>query len=160
MDKFGEQFLFLNKIAEKYRALEYHLDVQISILVGLSSAIFVFANSRNPITLPFLVLGIFSGITAVCSLFAIHPPKFMRGKNRERSFFHNKKIASFKSSSEYKKIISNALENKDIIMDESILEIYNMVKYYYQPKRLLLKIARNILVLGIIISSILFIIRY
>ena len=123
-------------------------------------AIFVFSASKFPgesgdISLAFLVLSIFSLLSTLVGLFAIHPPKWMRKRGQEESLMYNKKISSFPSSVEYGDQLLNVMTGQEEMARQYAVELYNISKYYYRPKRNLFHIARRIFILGIAISLVL-----
>lgn len=152
----GALVRFLNGILEKATVFVRHFDTQTNILVGVSSAIFLFVFSvaarQETVNTSLIVLGIFSGLSALLSLYAIHPPRFMRKKRQEESLMYNKKVASFPSYNEYKDALREVVKNREEILRQYSIEIYNLYKYYYHPKRKLFNAARNILILGVFIS--------
>lgn len=102
----GGSVRFLTSIMQKATDFIRHLDSQTNVLVSISSAIFLLVVSRvysqETINIPLLILGSFAGISALVSLYAIHPPRFMRNKRQEESLMYNKKVANFASHVEYK----------------------------------------------------------
>lgn len=146
---------FSNGILDKTGKLIQHVDTQTNILIGISSAIFVFVAStmRNgQINLPLVLLGFFSAATCLCGLFAIHPPRFMRKKGQKESLMYTGEISRCKTDLEYCKKIKAVLENRDKVLMQYSKEIYNLSKYYYRPKRKIFKFSRNLLLIGIILS--------
>ncbi len=165
MEKISKEILkepviqFLEGIVQKHYSFSQHLDNQVNILVGVSTAIFLFSLSQVLNGLAegvFMILALTSGTTLFIGLFAIHPPRFMRKRGQEESLSYNKKIASYKSSNEYWKDLRNIVDNKEAVIKQYAIEIYNVSKFYYRPKRLLFHTARNILVFGIFITLITF----
>ena len=150
---------FLSSMLQKSISFAQHMDNQTSILVGLSSGIFILAVSQvrgenGLISLPLLVLAIFSLLSALIALFAILPPRCMRKKGQEESLLYNKEIASFASASRYCKELIKVSGSMDEIIKQFSLELYNLSRFYYQPKRRLFKYARHLLLFGILISLI------
>jgi len=157
---FGCSLSFLNGMLRKTTSFVQHLDTQINILIGISLGMFAFGASKfqgenGDISLAFLVLTIFSLLSTLVGLFAIHPPKWLRKRGQEESLMYNKKISSFSSSVEYGDELLKAIKNKEEIVRQYATELYNISKYYYRPKRNLFHIARRIFLLGITISFIL-----
>jgi hypothetical protein len=144
---------FLEGIVQKHYSFSQHLDNQVNILVGVSTAIFLFSLSQfldDNAGKPFLVLAVTSGVTLFIGLFAIHPPAFMRKRGQEESISYNKKIASYTSSQDYWKELRNVIDDKEEIIRQYATEIYNVSKFYYRPKRKLFHVARTVLVVGIL----------
>lgn len=147
---------FLEELIEKSYQFPLHLDTQTNILVGVSSAIFLFSiSSFLEITkdAAFLVLAVFSALSALVGLFAIHPPRFMRKRGQTESLMHHKHIVSFRSPKEYSQKLLQIIGDKRRVTEEFATEIYNVSKYYYRPKRKLFHLARNLLFLGILASA-------
>jgi len=150
-------FFFLSGILQKSGNFARHMDNQTNILVGLSFGIFILSVSQaitesELISLPLLILAIFSLASALTALFAVIPPRIMRKRGQKESLFYNKEIASFKSSDHYEKELSKVCYDFNRIIHQYALELYNLSNYYYQPKRRLFKCSRNLLLLGIFLS--------
>ena len=151
---------FADRTLEKSYAFAQHLDTQTNILVGVSTAIFLFSLSRvlsEGGHLPFVLLSFFAGLSSFVGLFAIHPPKFMRKRGQEESLMYHKHIIGFSSPAEYAKQILAVVDDENRIIKEYATEIYNVSKYYYRPKRILFHMARNLLILGILVSFLSFV---
>ncbi|MBI4276499.1 hypothetical protein HY629_01525 [Candidatus Uhrbacteria bacterium] len=151
----GAQMRFLNGLMEKMSRQIQHLDTQVNILIGLSSAIVVIGVSRVQGTLalsPLLILSACAGISALVGLFAIHPPKFMRKRRQPESLFYNKTIMDFPSSTAYAQQLAHIVGDQDAMTKQYATEVYNLARFIYRPKRKLFKLARNILLLGIFLS--------
>ena len=145
----------LTGILDKSTKLIQHLDTQTNILIGISSAIFVFMTTglkEGNLNAALLVLGVFSATAALVGLFAIHPPRFMRKKGQKESLMYNKNIGNFRTYEVYQKQLNKIFESREDILKQYAMEIYNLAKYYYQPKRQIFKLSRNILLSGIILS--------
>jgi hypothetical protein len=145
--------VFLNGVLGKATEVILHFDIQTNILIGISTAISAFAvtNIKNN-GVVFSMLAIFSIISVVFGLYAVHPPKFLRKKGQRESLLYNKKISDFKNSTEYANELKKIIDDKDSLIDEYSNEIYNIYKYHYRPKRSLFKISRNFLIIGILFS--------
>lgn len=150
---------FLNEITGKIGTMTEHIDNQVNILIGISSAIFLFSvngyisYSRYPI----LILAIFAAASTCVGLVAIHPFRFMRKRGSVESIMYGKKVTGCKDASEYEEILQETMDSRDKIIHEYSIEIYNRHKYYYQPKRRLYTLTRNVLMLGIILSIVTFV---
>ena len=158
-----ESIEMLNGMLHKADSFAQHLDIQANILIGINLAIFLFSISLyrdNVDELFFLVLAIVTGISTLVSILAIHPPRFMRKRGQRESLFYNKKVAEFESSKKYIKAVQEIIKNRDNVTQEYLLEIYNVYKYYYRPKRKLFNLARNILIIGIYFCALLFILSF
>jgi hypothetical protein len=153
---------FLEGIVQKHYSFSQHLDNQVNILVGVSTAIFLFSLSRflsNGGEIPFLILAISSGVTLFIGLFAIHPPAFMRKRGQEESISYNKAISAHVSSKEYWAKLRIVIDDKEEIIKQYATEIYNVSKFYYRPKRRLFHAARNVLVFGILATFVAFLVE-
>jgi cysteine synthase len=84
---FNTIFTFLDSVLDKTVSYAHHMDNQIQILVGISSAVFVFAATQfsEKGDLFLLVLATFSIISAIVALLAIHPP-FYEKKRAARKY--------------------------------------------------------------------------
>ena len=107
-----------------------------------------------------LIVSVFSATSSFISLLAIHPPKVLRKRNQIESLMYNKKIASLKSSKEYARQLENIFSDEKKIIEQFSIEIYNLCKYYYRPKRKLFNLSRNVLISGIFIALIAFIVDF
>jgi hypothetical protein len=149
---------FLDSILDKMTSYAQHMDNQIQILVGISSAVFVFSATQfsEKRELFLLVLALFSISSAIVALFAIHPPGFMRKRGQPESLMYNKKIISFSSAKNYGEEILKVVKDPNEILQQYATEIYNLSRYYYRPKRTLFHFARSIFLLGFIFSFLFF----
>jgi len=130
------------------------LDNEINILLGLNSAIFVFTATqieRNPDSAAILTILIFSAIASLSALLAIHPPKIFRRSTDERSLLSPDKIMSMDSFSRYKNELETTFADREKIIEEYALTIWNFSRYR-KSKRVLFNISRNVLFLGISLS--------
>ena len=151
--------MFLGTILEKAHIMADNLNNQVSILVGVNSALFVFSLSQylaKQSDIIFLILSFFTGATSLIGLLAVHPPNFMRKRNQPESIMFNKKITSYASPDDYAGILLETMKNREAIFKEYAREIYNVSKYYYQPKRKLFNFARNIFIVGMVVTFLYF----
>lgn len=72
----------------------------------------------------------------------------------------NKNICSFASFKKYTEEIQKLTTDKDAMVEQYSIEIYNLAKYYYRPKRKLFHLSRNILLIGLGLFMLLFLIMY
>jgi hypothetical protein len=150
----GAAMRLLGSVMDKTLRIAIQIDTQINILIGLSSALFVFAASRvgsgeSRFLLPLVVAA--AGAAILC-LFAVHPPRFMRKHGQMESVLYAKRIASFETPQAYAAELSAVSVDRDRIFTEYACEVYNLVRFYYQPKRKLFHAARMVLLLGIATS--------
>jgi len=157
--------MFLNSILEKADEYSRHVDNQINILVGLCTAIFVFCAAQIQ-TFGFAnsaywtVLGLFSVTAAIVGLFGLHPPRFISKHGQKESYMYSKNIANADSAKEYAEKLAEIVKSEDKITEQYSIEIYNVYKYYYRPKRSFFKASRSVLITGLLTTSLLFIISY
>lgn len=145
----------LTGIMEKATSFVRQFDTQANILIGISSgfALLSFSMMQNKIAFkPFAVLGFFSVLSVFAGLYSVHPPRFMRKKRQQESLLYNKKIGGFPSHAEYGEELIKMFEDRNRFVQEYALEIYNLYKYYYRPKRQLFTISRNLLIVGIVLG--------
>jgi hypothetical protein len=69
----------------------------------------------------------------------------LRKRNQEESLMYNKKVSSLKSANEYAKQLGYSMEDEKNITEQFAIEIYNLCKYCYRPKRELFNLSRNLL---------------
>ncbi len=156
LKKIGDHFL--DGLLQKTYSFAQHLDHQVNILLGISSAVFLFSLSRvlerggGP---AFLVLSVCAGLSSLVALFAVHPPKFMRKRGQKESVFYHKHAETFSSSAEYAQALGEVIEHKEAMIQEYATEAYNVSKYYYRPKRRLFHLSRNLLLFGVLASFVL-----
>ena len=101
---------------------------------------------------------IFAGASALVGLLAVHPPRFMRKRGQPESLLYKKKIESFSSPAEYEKAVLLAMKTPAKTREQYAIEIYNLCKYYYSPKRKLFHVSRKLLFVGIALSLVTFLI--
>lgn len=153
-------FFFLSGVLQKAENFARHIDIQTNILVGLSSGLAILSVSQikkenMDFIAPLFILAVFSLIAASIAIFALIPPKFMRKKGQKESLLYNREIASCYCE-QYKKDLKDISLDLNKIIDQYSLEIYNICRYYYRPKRRLFKFARLFLCSGIFISFLIF----
>lgn len=161
---FSQTLNFLNAVLQKSQSFTQHMDNQISILIGLSTAISAFfasqlKNSGGQGSLPLVILTVFPLLSAVTGLFAVHPPRFMRKRNQPESLMYNKKVIGFASAEEYARELEKTTLSQKEVLEQYAEEIYNLSKYYYRPKRDLFHLSRNILIIGFLASLVVFILE-
>jgi hypothetical protein len=150
---------FFNGALENAYSFVHHFDTQTNILVGISTAVVAIAASgvREQHSLfAFLVLGAFSSISVILGLYAIHPPRFMRKKNQRESVFYNKHIIEYGSPEQFADELTRTLKDKHELVAQYTREMHNLFKYYYRPKRTMFKLSRNALMIGIILSTLIY----
>lgn len=143
---------FLGGLVNKEVNFTHHLDSQTNILLGISTALFVLSASsflNGHVNLSLLIIAGFSGISTLIGLLAVHPPRFMRKYGQTESIMFSKSIANYSSAEEYTKELLKIITDHEKIVDQFGIELYNLAKYYYRPKRILFRYSRTILLAGI-----------
>ena len=162
-EKLDSSFI-LNEILQKINSNAEHIDVQTNSLVILSSAVFVF-SAQNFLSagpnqhLYALSLAFFSSLSSIAGLLALNPPAFMDKRGQKESDLYVRKIAEYKTKEEYFERLKKILKNEQNAIEEYALDIYNLSKYSYLPKRKLFNLAKNLLIIGFLTSIVLFIIQ-
>ena len=144
---------FLSTVLQKGSAVAMHVDTQSNILIGVDLAIFVYASSQSVSDPFFLALGAFAAASSLIALLAVHPPGFMRKHGQQESLLYHKRVSDFPSAAEYRKALEAVDGDRDALLDQFGSEIYNLYKFSYFPKRKLYKLARNLLLTGIVVSA-------
>lgn len=155
--------LFLSNLSDKIGDFTRHIDTQANILIAASTGVLVLAvseltNSSHKFLPTLITLIIFSAAADILGLLAIHPPKSMRKKKQRESLLYNKKIARFETADKYSEALETCCETPESMFKEFSLEIYNLARYYYRPKRKLFNYARSVFLAGIIVSMIVIVI--
>src|SRR5688572_30804746 len=117
---------FLDTILEKSTVLSSRIDDQLNILLGLGTAIFIFSAAKIDFDSNYwwLILAIFSGLSTVAGLFAVHPPRFLSKVGQTESLMYNKYIArKFKNSKEYGAKLLETITNKEAIVHQYATEV-------------------------------------
>ena len=152
---------FLGDILTGARENAISIDHQVNILIGFSTAIFVFAIGElrhNVYEVIFLILATMAAASAIIGLLAVHPPRFSVKRGQKESLLYNREIVTFRNSDIYAERLFKTMENRDEVVRQYSTEIYNLYRYYYRPKRRLFHMARNTLLAGIILAFATFII--
>lgn len=153
---------FLGGLVEKEVNFTHHLDSQTNILISISTALFLLSSSSflgGNRDLSLLIISLFSGLSTLVGLLAVHPPRFMREHGQEESILFTKSISHFKSAKEFEEEVTRVVVDHEKIVSQYSLELYNLAKYYYRPKRTLFRWARNLLLLGIALGLFSFLIE-
>jgi hypothetical protein len=155
-DELQATVAFLSWLADKMIGSTRNVDAQANIVVGLSAGIFILAINELASTDKFhftlIVVSIFSALSAIIALCAIRPLEFLMRKGHEESMFFSRTISGFSTAKEYSKELVKIFKSDDEIFHQYGIEIYNLAKYYYRPKRNLYAYSRNIFLLGSIVS--------
>ena len=152
---------FLAMAIDKTNTMNQHIDDQTNIMVGVGTAVFVFATARFGSTdnkLAFGILGVFAATSALVGLFALHPPRFMRKKGQDESLIFPTHIAATQNVESYIAAIHKVVQKQSLVVEQCSRELYNMSRYYYLPKRWLYRCSRNFLLAGVALALISFII--
>lgn len=143
---------FLKGLVEKEVGFTHHLDSQTHILIGIATALFflsVASFQEGQEELSLLIIGVFSALSTLVGLLAIHPPRFMRKYGQTESIMFSKNIANYPSAEDYSRQLTKVVTDHEEVVDQFGKELYNLAKYYYRPKRQLFRWSRNLLLLGI-----------
>lgn len=154
---------FLGDILEGARENAINIDHQINILIGFCVAIFLFAVSElkhNAYELSFLIMAVMAAVASLIALLAVHPPRFSRKRGQAESFIYNKEITSLRRGPEYVQKLRDILGHRGRVEEQYGLEIYNLYRYYYRPKRRMFHWARNMLLGGLGLSLVSFIVTW
>jgi len=140
-----------------------HLDHQINIVIGISAATFVLTSSmfeKESDSLALFFIMICAGASALIGLLAVHPPHFMRKRGQPESLLYRKKIESFESPEAFEMATKEAMSTPEKTREQYAIEVYNLCKYYYRPKRKLFHASRKLLFIGIFLSLFTFVIQF
>jgi len=152
----------LNEILHKINGNTEHIDIQINNIVILSSALFAFSATGYLSGSPnahyyLLILALFSSLSAVAGLISLNPPSYFDKRGQKDSRLYSHGISSYKSPEEYHAAIKEMIADKEKTVEQYALEIYNLSKFLYLPKRKLFNLSRNLLVFGFLLSLVLFV---
>jgi hypothetical protein len=147
---------------ERMSEATQHLDHQTNIVIGISTAIFVFTASlleKEEASLALFIMMIFAASSSLAGLLAVHPPKYMRKRGQPESLLYRKVVQRFASAKHYEEAVTEAMASPSKIKEQYAIEIYNVSKYYYRPKRKLFHLSRKLLFYGIFLSLITFLLQ-
>lgn len=148
---------FLQGLTEKIIDTTRNLDSHANVMVGINTGIFMLAVSEifqvEHLKLTFGVVAIFSAVSAFIGLLAIRLPNMLVNKKHKESNFYARSIANFPSAKAYSKKLREILSSDDAFFEEYSLEVYNLSRYYYIPKRRLLSWSRYVFVFGVMASA-------
>lgn len=157
-----DDIFVLNEILHKVNGNTEHIDIQINNLVILGSALFAFSatgffSTNSTVHFYLLVLALFSSLSAVIGLIALNPPSFLDKRGQKDSVLYTHGISNYKTPEEYYGAIKTMIENKNKTTEQYALEIYNLSKFSYLPKRKLFNLSKNLLIIGFLLSIALFV---
>lgn len=155
----------LNGLLVKINDQVKQIDTQSNIIIAFNSAIFIFSaqlSIRNVGTVDWylLTLATFSAVSAMFGMLAIHPPAYMRKHGQHESIIYHGSVYDFKDAALYSKELAQICNISSTTISEYGLEIYNLVKYYYKPKRLLFHRARSTILVGFFVSLVLYLFQF
>jgi hypothetical protein len=148
--------IFLDGLVNRIVNSTRNVDTQCSVLIALNTTILALSltamaqNDRFHLALLCLAVG--TTLSAVLALCAVRPPKFLVKDGPEEGLMYTKRIVRYESAKEYSKDLIKILRHDEELFHHYAMEIYNLSKYYYRPKRNLYSISRNIFLLGIIFA--------
>lgn len=153
---------FLEGVLKRNYDYAQQLDTYASIMIALSSAIFIFSFSelREERSLFWMILGVATGIATIMALLIVRPPRPLRKRGQEESIMYSRRIIDYGSWQEYSQRLRTTLASRDEVINQYGKEIYNLTKYYYLPKKLLFKITKIVLLAGMSVSLTLFLLEY
>ena len=146
---------YLVAALNKTNLMVQHVDTQSNILIGVSTAIFIFSVSRLESSSNLLVLvtlGVTAAVSALIGLVGLHPPRFYRKKGQKESIIFPSAIAKYKNAESYIEVLQKDSQDFKKVSAELSRELYNISKYYYLPKRKFYRYSRNIMLLGILFA--------
>ncbi len=149
-----EDLEYLKSTLDRVVSFSEHLDTHISVLIGFSSAIFLFSLSQisSRLNLVYLVMAIFSAAASIIAIFAIRPFRSMRKRGQAESILYRKNIVGFDDPRTFARMLPRVIDDRKYGYQQFGIEIYNMLKYYYQPKKYLFYLARKVFLLGLCLS--------
>ncbi|MSU74331.1 hypothetical protein EXS57_00960 [Candidatus Kaiserbacteria bacterium] len=153
----GEAIRLLGVMMQKAVAFSNQIDTQANVFIGLNLAVLGFLISYvtkygSAVTLAELVPQAFAILSLTSATLAIHPPAFLRNrKNDKQSLFYNRTINRLDQAS-YLTAIENVAADDKKLLEQVSLEIYNMYKYYYSPKRRFLNYAKNLFLVSVLLQ--------
>lgn len=151
MEKPESKLAFLQASLEAQRRNREHLDQKASILVGVSSIIFILSASRLQIV-GFAIIALFSLIACLLCVWTISFPFRKIDKNKFGLIcylgFYN---LSFK---EYYNKLTDALRSEDEIIKEFAREVYALAQYSVKLKARWIRFASLSLSVGLILGLI------
>jgi hypothetical protein len=154
--------LFLTTNLEKATHFLRHVDMQANILIGVCSGLFIFAISLEPAVrsteYALNVLAVFSALSALFSLVAVHPPRFLRKQGQKESIMYHRAVSRHATSTDYGRTLIKLLGDRTAITQQYATEIYNIYKYTYGPKRTFFNLGKNLLLVGVFASLVTFVV--
>jgi hypothetical protein len=148
---------FLNNLSEKIIDVTHTVDTHANIMIGINTAIFAFVVSKlfevDTLKLTLGVVAIFSAFSALFAVSATRLPHFFSKTKHKKSILHAPRIAQFDSAESYADELQKMTQSKDEVFNQHALEVYNMSKYYYLPKRRMLAWSRYFFIFGVMASA-------
>lgn len=137
------------------RTNAHQMDQQINILIGVNTAIFLYAAGQLLVrqSLAFLILALSSAISILIGLLGVHPPRRWRKQGQQESLLYASRIFNAKNSLQYAKELTAVTKRLDSIEQQYAIETYNINRFYYRPKKELFHLARQILIIGVVAST-------
>ena len=148
---------FLNELANKIIDATHTVDYHANVMIGINTAIFAFVVSKlfeaDSLKLTMGIVAMCSAASALFAISATRLPRFFIKTKHEKSILHAPRVAEFESADAYAKRLDKMLQSKDDVFRQHSLEVYNLSKYYYLPKRRMLTWSRYFFMFGVILSS-------
>jgi len=149
---------FLEGLSNKIIDITHTVDSHANVMIGINTGIFVLVVSQlfktDTLKITMGVVAFFSMISAFCAMLAIRLPRFFTKRYpHEESLLHAPRISKFNSADIYAEELQKILANEDETFRQYSLEVYNLSKYYYLPKRRMLAWSRYFFVFGVMASG-------
>ncbi len=149
---------FLEGLTKKVIDAAHTVDSHANVMVGINTGIFVLVISMlfevEVLRVTMGMVAIFSALSAIFAIFAIRLPHIFVHNEREKSLLHAPRIAEFGSAESYADELQKMLNNDQEIFRQHALEVYNLSRYYYIPKRKMLSYSRLFFLCGVIASAV------
>ncbi len=149
---------FLEGLTKKVIDAAHTVDSHANVMVGVNTGIFVLVISMlfevDSLRLTMGMVAIFSALSAIFAIFAIRLPHVFGHNEREKSLLHAPRIAEFGSAEAYADELQKMLDDDREIFRQHALEVYNLSKYYYIPKRKMLSYSRLFFLCGVMASAV------
>ncbi|MFH0873505.1 MAG: hypothetical protein V1846_01545 [Candidatus Komeilibacteria bacterium] len=156
-----EELEFLKSNLERVISFTEHLDTHIAILIGFTSSIFIFSLTQitnQAFSSIYQTLAIFSATATIIAILAVRPPSLLRKQGQIESLLYRKKMISFDSADQLAKLLPRIIEDKAYGYREFARETYNMIRYYYRPKKYFFYLARTIFMIGVLVAVVMLVV--
>lgn len=144
----------LNKILKKQESQWFNYETRASIILAFSASIFVliakdlFENNNHHLKISIVVFAFTLLIVIILSLLTIRPLKFLRKKNQEESLMYAGRIKKM-GKEKYTQELIKMTGNKEKIIEEYAMEIYNLVTYAIAPRKKMFRMIIPTIIIGL-----------